>query len=494
MSIFKACDIRGVYGRDLTEETIRRIGRAMGTLLGPKSVVVGGDVRLSTSSLKAALVSGLVESGARVIDIGIVPTPAFYFAKDHLNADAGAMVTASHNPPEHNGLKLVLGPLPITEQELRAVRDLCAKGEFSTETGDVRDANIIPSYISFIHRIAPPRHKRSTSVCRGQDRESRRVSEGSSVDFEIRARSRVGDDAHSSTIILDCGNGCYSEIAPAVFRDFGYRVEELFCTPDGGFPNRHPNSAIAEHLHELRRRVVAEDADLGIAFDGDGDRVSFVDDKGRFLSADKAIIILSRHIMADNPNQKVIYDLKCSSAVAEAVSHAGGIPLPERSGHAFIKARMISEDAAFGGEVSGHYFYRDLRGGDDGLYSALVMADILSGSGKKLSGIADAVPEYVTTPDIRIPFDGDREQIMERIASCFPPEEVSRLDGVKINFGDGWGLARISVTEPAITLRFEAAGEDRLREIVDRFLDPVPEIRTRIGGRGIIHGPSDAEL
>ena len=458
MSIFKACDIRGVYGRDLTEETIHRIGRAMGTLLGPKTVVVGGDVRLSTPSLKAALVSGLVQSGARVIDIGIVPTPAFYFAKDHLNADAGAMVTASHNPPEHNGLKLALGSLPITEDELRTVRDLCEKGEFTTETGDVREENVIPSYISFIHGIAPR-----------------------------------PADAHSSTIILDCGNGCYSEIAPGVFRDFGYRVEELYCTPDGGFPNRHPNSAIAEHLHELRRRVLAEGADLGIAFDGDGDRVSFVDDKGRFLSADKAIIILSRHILADNPNQKVIYDLKCSSVVAEAVSKAGGAAIPERSGHAFIKARMISEDAAFGGEVSGHYFYRELHGGDDGLYTALVMADILRGSGMKLSEIADAVPEYVTTPDIRIPFDGDREQIIERIASRFAPEEVSRLDGVKINFGDGWGLARVSVTEPAITLRFEAVSENRLREIVDQFLDPVPEIRRSSEGRGILRGRSEAD-
>jgi phosphomannomutase/phosphoglucomutase len=458
VSIFKACDIRGVYGRDLTEETIHRIGRAMGTLIGPKSVVVGGDVRLSTPSLKAALVSGLVESGARVIDTGIVPTPAFYFAKDHLNADAGAMVTASHNPPEHNGLKLVLGPLPITEEELRTVRDLSAKGEFTAESGSVREVNIIPSYISFIHRVAPG-----------------------------------GARAHSSTIILDCGNGCYSDIAPGVFRDFGYGIEELFCTPDGGFPNRHPNSAIAEHLHELRRRVLAEGADLGVAFDGDGDRVSFVDDKGRFLSSDKAIIILSRHIPADNPNQKVIYDVKCSSAVAESVSRAGGLPIAERSGHAFIKARMISEDAAFGGELSGHYFYRELHGGDDGLYTALVMADILSGSGNKLSEIADAIPEYATTPDIRIPFDGDREQIIERIASCFPPEEVSRLDGVKINFGDGWGLARVSVTEPAITLRFEAVSENRLREIVDRFLDPVPEIRRISEGRGILRGRSDAE-
>ncbi len=445
MGIFKACDVRGVYGRDLTDETAYRIGRALGTMLDGKSVITGGDVRVSTPALKSALIRGLVESGAPVIDIGIVPTPAFYYAKRHLGADAGVMVTASHNPPEFNGLKLVLGPLPITVEELQSIRDLSDKGGFVNRTGGVREHDIIPSYLSFIQDIAP---------------------------------RPAGE--HSSKIIVDCGNGCYSDLAPDVFRRFGYEVAELFCTPDGAFPNRDPNSAIAGHLTELCRKVPSAGAMLGIAFDGDGDRVSFVDERGRFLSTDKAAVILSRHILVDNGNQKIVYDLKCSSVVPEAISAAGGIPVPERSGHAFIKTRMITDDAAFGAELSGHYFYRELGGGDDGLYSALLMASMLTGSGKSLAELADEVLEYATTPDIRVPYEGDRSEVIERIAGAFPPEAVSRLDGVKVTFAGGWALARVSVTEPVITLRFEAADERRLREIMKDFLDPVAELRYNV--------------
>lgn len=458
MSIFKACDIRGVYGKELTEQKVHSIGRALGTLLIGKSVTVGGDVRISTPILKSALISGLVASGAQVIDIGIVPTPALYFAKRHLHADACVMVTASHNPPEFNGLKLALGPLPITVEELQHIRGLSDKGDFTSGPGGVTECNIIPSYISFIQDIAP---------------------------------KPVG--AHSSKIIVDCGNGCYSEIAPDVFRRFGYRTEELFCAQDGAFPNRNPNSAVAENLHELSDRVRENGAILGVAFDGDGDRVSFMDEQGRFLSSDKAIIILSRHILADNPGNRVIHDLKCSSAVSEAVAQAGGIPIPERSGHAFIKTRMISEDAAFGGELSGHYFYRELGGGDDGLYSALLMASILAETGKTLSFLADEIPEYATTPDIRLPYQGDRHEIIERIASGFSAERVSRLDGVKIDFPDGWGLARVSVTEPVLTFRFEAVDRDRLRDIMKEFLAPVVELRNDVESRSSHGRRTDAD-
>jgi phosphomannomutase / phosphoglucomutase len=456
MSIFKACDIRGVYGRELTDEMVYRIGRSVGTMLGRKSVIVGGDVRTSTPSLKSALIGGLVESGALVIDIGIVPTPAFYFAKRHLDADAGVMVTASHNPPEFNGLKLALGPLPITAEELQRIRDLSEKGEFTSVTGGVRESDIIPSYISFIQSTAP----RPAGV-------------------------------PSSKTIIDCGNGCYSGIAPDVFRRFGYQVEELFCTPDGTFPNRNPNSAVAEHLTALSSKMRGSGAALGIAFDGDGDRVSFVDERGRFLNSDKAIVILSNHILSDNTDQKVIYDLKCSSVVPEAISRARGIPVPERSGHAFIKTRMIAEDAAFGAELSGHYFYRELGGGDDGLYSALLMAGMLTRSGRSLSELADEVPEYATTPDIRVPYEGDRHEVIERIASAFSPDSVSRLDGVRVVFPCGWALARVSVTEPVITLRFEAADEAGLNQIMKDFLDPVAELRYNVESRSFHAGRAE---
>ena len=441
MSFFKACDIRGAYGGDLTDDIVYRIGRALGTLAGGNVVIAGGDVRISTPALKSALTQGLVESGAEILDIGIVPTPAFCFAKHYLKADVGAMITASHNPPEFNGLKLTLGPLPITEDELDLVRRLAESGHFSRGVGSLLTTDIVPAYESFIQSVAP----------------------------------RAAEAASFKTVV-DCGNGCYSELAPAVFRSFGYRTEELFCIPDGAFPNRSPNSAVPENLAALYRKVRDTGAHLGVAFDGDGDRVAFVDDRGRFLASDKAIVILAKHILSNDPGAKVVYDLKCSSVVSEAVTQAAGIPIPERSGHTFIKARMIAEDAAFGGEVSGHYFYRELRGGDDGLYSALLMASILAATGKRLSDLADSIAEYTTTPDIRLPFSGDREQVIARIADHFPADEVSKLDGVKVSFPGGWGLARISVTEPVITLRFEAENGDRLREIVSIFLEPAPEL------------------
>lgn len=445
MGIFKACDVRGIYGEDLTEEIVYRIGRALGTMLAGNSVITGGDVRSSTTALKAELSRGLVESGAEVLDIGIVPTPVFYFARHHLGVEPGVMVTASHNPPEFNGLKIVLGPLPITEDELTAVEDLANSGKFRNGCGSVRTLAIIPSYQSFIHSIA-----------------------------------RVEQGAHLHKVVVDCGNGCNSGLAPDLFRRFGFHIEELYCTPDGIFPNRNPNSADPENLVELIRTVRSSKADVGVAFDGDGDRVAFVDDRGRFLNSDKAIVILARHLLSENPGERVVYDLKCSSVVPESIETAGGTAIPERSGHTFIKTRMIAEDALFGGEISGHYFHRKLGGGDDGIYSALLMANMLVSTGSRLSDLADAIRAYENTPDIRVPYAGNREGVIERLASAFPADRVSRLDGVKITFKGGWALARPSVTEPVITLRFEAETRSRLDEIIGDFLRPAPELEQHV--------------
>ena len=445
MGIFKACDIRGVYGNDLTDEIVYRIGRALGTILAGKSVIVGGDVRRSTPSLKAKVSQGLVESGAEVLDIGIVPTPVFYFARRCLGLEPGVMVTASHNPAEFNGLKIVLGPLPITEDELRRVGDLAERGAFCEGQGSIRALEIIPEYRRFISSVLPAEQQ-----------------------------------AHLVKTVIDCGNGCNSELAPDLFRRFGFHIEELYCTPDGIFPNRNPNSADPGNLDGLIRTVRSAKADVGVAFDGDGDRVAFVDDRGRFLPGDKAIVIMARSLLTAHRGERVVYDLKCSSIVPEAVAEAGGIPLAERSGHTFIRARMISENALFGAEISGHYFYRDLGGGDDGIYSALLMANMLARTGRSLSDLADEVPAYENTPDIRVSFAGNREDLIKRIASAFPAERVSKLDGVRIEFNGGWALARPSVTEPAITFRFEAESRNRLDAIIDEFLRPVPEIESGV--------------
>lgn len=448
MGIFKACDIRGVYGHGLTDDVAYRIGRALGTVFAGRSILVGGDVRLSTPALRARLVDGLLASGAAVTDIGTVPTPAFYFGKRHLGLDAGVMITASHNPSEFNGFKIIPGELPITEDQLEAIRRTVEAGDFRSGDGTLSEADVLPAYRQFIERAVP-----------------------------------TLPGAESFPVVVDCGSGCYSGIAPSVFSRLGYPVATLFDEPDGSFPGRSPNSADPRALGALSRLVMESGARLGVAFDGDGDRVSFIDERGRFLTIDRAIVILSRHVLETGGGGTVVHDLKCSSVVPQSIRMHGGTAVPERSGHTFIKARMIAEDAVFGGELSGHFFYRELRGGDDGLYSALLMVDIVRRSGGSLAALADSVPEFATTPDLRIPIEGDRRSIIERIAEQFPGDRVSRLDGVRVDFGDGWALARASVTEPVITIRFEAQTGERLARIVDEFLRSVPDIRSAVDER-----------
>lgn len=440
MNIFKACDIRGKVPSELDEPSAYKIGRAIGTRLGRKDVLVGGDLRLSTPVLKSALTRGLLDSGCNAIGLGTIPTPTFYFARHILHTDAGVMVTASHNPPEYNGFKITLGSLPITEEELGQVRSIAEHGAFSSGSGRSRQCDALPEYEAFI--VA----------------EGRRLTEGV---------------ASLPTVVVDCGNGSYSEIAPRAFRTLGVPIYPLYCSPDGSFPNRHPNSAIASNLTMLSRTVMQERAHLGVAFDGDGDRVSFADETGTILSADTAIAIFARYLPSGiEHDDAVVLDIKCSLAASEVVRSLGARPLIEKSGHTFIKTRMILENAPFGGEVSGHFFFRQLRGGDDGLYAALLMAAIIARHGP-LSRLAEQVPQYASTPDIRVPCSPD-PALFDGIAAAFPDEQVSRLDGVRVTFIDGWALARPSVTEPAVTLRFEGRDRKALRRIIRQFLAPAP--------------------
>ena len=431
MSIFKACDVRGVYPDELDEEMARRIGRAVATTLGPRTVVVGGDVRLSTPALKGAIIDGLAASGCEAVDIGIVPTPALHFARTKLHATGGVMVTASHNPPQYNGLKIVLGDVPIAEEELAGIASVVERNEFASRKGSSRELDVTAEYEEFV------------------------VSEGRAI--------------------LNC-----VERAPRVLERIGVPYAPLFCEIDGSFPNRSPNSAIAENLGALRERVVAEKADLGVAFDGDGDRVSFVDENGSVLTADQAISIVAKLGGFVASGDKVVLDIKCSSAAGDVVASLGASALMERSGHTFIRARMLRENAAFGGEISGHLFYRQLGGGDDGFFSTLVMAGIVGERGP-LSKLAAGVPEYAITPDLRISMKPDRA-VLDAIAEAFPEDRVSRLDGVRVEFDEGWGLARLSVTEPVITLRFEAKDKAALRRVMNEFLSAVPELKEAVLG------------
>jgi phosphomannomutase/phosphoglucomutase len=447
MSIFKTCDIRGVYEIDLDEGTAYRLGRAVGVRLAGNEVVVGGDVRTSTPTLKEALTSGLERSGAHVIDVGEVPTSAFYYAMRELGARGGVMVTASHNPARYNGFKMMLGELPVEPQDLQDLAREMERDDLPEEPGSRRVENILPRYMD--------------SLC----------------DAFAGQASRY--------VVVDAGNGSMWQVAPEVLRRLGHRVEAIHCTPDGTFAGRDPNPAVPAHIQELRRAVLEAGAELGAAYDGDGDRVIFVDDRGRVQPADRLLVLMIRHLLRHCPGAGVVYDLKSSAVVPEAVAAAGGRPLMERSGHAFIKRRMLAEDAALAGEVSGHYFYREV-GGDDALYATLLLLRVLDETGASLSQAMDTVPAYPGTPDLRIPCPaGTARRALDELLSAFAHRPVDTLDGVRVRFDEGWALARISVTEPLITLRFEAHSHEALREIVAEVRNAAPLLDDIMAGAGV---------
>jgi phosphomannomutase/phosphoglucomutase len=441
MSIFKACDIRGRYGADLTPEVAEQLGLAVGTELAGQVAVVGGDLRPSTEVLKEVLIKGMIAAGCHVIDVGVLPTPAFYFAKDYLQADGGVMVTGSHNPAGDNGFKISLGPWPITEEELASLERRMGIGDFVQRAGSYERFEVIDHYETFIQSKFP-------------------------------AGGRL-------KVVIDAGNGCYARIAPQVLRELGYEVVELYCEPDGRFPGRPPNPAIAANLTTLCETVVRSGADVGAALDGDGDRVVFVDERGRVVESDRSIVLFARYLLGHGPGE-VIYDLKCSTIVQEEVCRAGGFPAMEKSGHAFIKTTLLRRKALLGGEISGHFFFGEL-GRDDGLYATLLMLHILAEEGRGLAALADTVPRYPITPDIRLPCPPEETQIIvQELERSFAQEtgcEISTLDGVRIAWPDGWALIRPSVTEPLITLRFEAHSERRLAHIQEVVVARSPHLK-----------------
>ncbi|HON05933.1 MAG TPA: phosphomannomutase/phosphoglucomutase [Candidatus Ratteibacteria bacterium] len=434
MSIFKACDIRGKYKIELDEGISLNIGKAIGTLMNQKTIVVGGDYRQSTGTLKSALIDGIVWTGCNVIDIGIVPTPVFYFAIGFLSADGGVQITGSHNPPDDNGMKIVTGKIPVSPQDIQEIKQIIDKGLFLQGKGSISCVDVVDDYKKYIKKFF----------------------KGGNL-----------------KIVVDAGNGCFWQIAPQVLRELGYNVVELFCKPDGSFPDRSPNPAVYENLKKLRETVVLSKADFGVAYDGDGDRAIFVDEKGNVVSSDVAIVLYVRYILKKNPSAPVVYDIKCSQIVKDAIESEGGIPIMEKSGHAFIKTTFLKKNAIFAGEASGHYFFREICG-DDGLFATLKMAEIVQNIGA-ISYQTQGISMYATSPDIRMSIkNGD--EILERIRKHYPPRMITLLDGVRIEFDDGWALIRKSVTEPLITMRFEAKDKNRLEEIKNEIFSLIPEI------------------
>jgi len=463
MSIFKACDIRGVFGDDLTPDLFRRLGRGIALMMGEReSVVVGGDFRVSTEELKSALVQGLRENGRAVTDAGLVPTPVVYFAKHRLSSYACAIVTASHNPPQFNGLKFMLDERPVLPEDVARLREYVESDRTDSPTGPMGTVRCAQDIVSAYEEWA----------------------------LDAAGNYLASGPGRPVKVVVDAGNGAFSEIAPRALRAMdGVEVDELFCAPDGRFPNRDPNSALPQHLAALCARVREIGADLGVAFDGDGDRVSFVDESGEALSGDEMFVILMRAAGDRLRGEKIVYDIKCSRVVADEAVRLGAAPLMERSGHAFIKGRMVREGAALGGEVSGHYFYRELHGGDDGLFSAMVGTRLVQGSKRTLGELRRTVPRRFITRDIRLECPRDvAEGLIERLRERFGPEQRNELDGMRVAFPGGWALLRMSITEPKITLRFEGADAASLDAVLAAFLAPLPQIRDKVYAAMREHG------
>ncbi|SMD10436.1 phosphomannomutase/phosphoglucomutase [Sporomusa malonica] len=443
MNIFQACDIRGVAGRELTDVMARRIALAVGVKLTGQKVVVGGDIRLSTPSLQRIMIDGLAESGCQVIDIGTVATPVFYYALKATGATGGVMVTASHNPAQYNGFKLVLGPQPVSEEDVAQIGQMVAINARTQGQGSVRQLPVIADYIE-----------------------------------HTASKARSG----RLKVVVDAGNGATATIAPKLFQRLGYEVIEINCTPDGRFPNHPPNPALAENLTALGEAVRASGAALGIGFDGDGDRVGFVDETGHALDNDDIMVLIAQFYLAREKGA-IIYDAKCSMVVPEEVTKAGGRAIMARAGHTFSKAAFLRENALFAGEISGHFFFREL-GYDDGMFSGLKVCELVADQGS-LAAQVDNIPNYLLTPDIRVPYLGaDKAAVLMQVADKLVNYSPNLIDGVRIEFDDGWGMIRASVTEPLFTLRFEAKSEGRLKEITAILLNALPsDVRVAVSDK-----------
>lgn len=432
--IFREYDIRGVVEIDLTERVVELIGKAFGTYLqrqGGKKVSVGGDVRLSTERFRTSLIKGLTSSGVDVVDIGVVPTPVQYFSLFKLAVDGGVMITGSHNPPEFNGFKMSVGQSSIYGKDIQKLREIIEKEDFLDGSGKVKKLNILSDYIKDI---------------------AKRIS------FKGKVK-----------VVFDCGNGAASLVIEDLMKALGVNAYFMYCDPDGTFPNHHPDPTIEEYITDLREQVLKLKADVGIAFDGDADRIGVIDDRGEIIWGDRLLILFARDVLKEKKGQKIIFEVKCSQALPEAIEAAGGEPIMWKTGHSLLKKKMKETGAIIGGEMSGHLFFADrYHGYDDAIYASARLIELLAKEGKKASELLSDIPKYFTTPEIRLEVGSDQEkfEISKKATQFFKKNyEVIDVDGVRILFGDGWGLVRASNTQPVLVVRFEAKTRERLEEI-----------------------------
>lgn len=443
--IFREYDIRGVADRDLTDEAVLNIGRAYGTFLkrDKKHVMaLGRDCRVSSPRIHQAFLKGVLSTGLHVVDIGLSTTPCLYFAIRYLAMDGGVMITGSHNPPDQNGLKLCIDTASLFGSQIQELRQIIDRQDFGNGEGRVSERPMVDDYREYIEKS-----------------------------FVFKKALKVA---------VDCGNGMTGLFVPQLLKKFGHKVISLYTEPDGRFPNHPADPSEPENLEELIHTVRKEKADVGLAFDGDGDRVGVVDSEGNIIPGDKLMILFSRSLLEDYPGATIIADVKCSNLLFKDIEAHGGRGIMWKTGHSLIKAKMKDESALLAGEMSGHMFFRHRWFGfDSGVYAACRVLEILDREGKKLSDLLADVPFTFATPEIRVPCADDKKfAVVKRAAEDFKKARyhVVDIDGARVEFPDGWGLVRASNTQPVLVTRFEAQSEARLKEIRTLVEDKIREL------------------
>lgn len=444
--IFREYDIRGIAGEDITEEEVFSLGRGIGTYLlgrGRQALTVGRDCRLTSEAYAQQLIAGLAAAGCNVADIGLCPTPVGYFSIRHLQSGGNVMVTASHNPKEYNGFKICCGADSVYGEQIQQIRRIVEQGRFQRGEGAVAQLEILPHYLQYVlDNVA------------------------------LAAPMRIA---------VDAGNGTAGLTALPILRGLGCEVHDLYCDPDGTFPNHEADPTVKENLAELIALVAEKRLDLGIGFDGDGDRIGVVDDTGEIIYGDRLMIIFAREILSRKPGAAFVSEVKCSKAMYDDIESRGGRAVMWKTGHSLIKQKMKEVKAELAGEMSGHMFFADRYFGyDDAVYAACRLLEILSSTGKRISDLLGDVPATFSTPEIRVACPDDVKfdvvaEATERFRRRYP---VIDIDGARVVFEDGWGLVRASNTQPALVLRFEALSEARLDEIRRLVESTLAQIKT----------------
>lgn len=442
-NIFREYDIRGLADKELRTPDVELLGRALATYLirhNGRRICLGRDCRLSGERLHDALLEGMMAAGANVLDIGIVPTPVLYYACRHFQADGGVMITGSHNPSEYNGFKTVSGTGTLYGEAIQQIYKLITDNDFDTDKGSLEQVDAVTPYVGEIA---------------GQ--------------FKFKKKIKV---------VVDAGNGTAGPVAHAVFSRLNVESIELFFDMDGRFPNHHPDPTVLENLEQLQKAVRKHKADLGIAFDGDGDRIGAVDEQGRVVYGDMLLLVFAREILSRKPGSTFIGEVKCSQVLYDKLRELGGNPIMYKTGHSLIKDKMKQEHAELAGEMSGHMFFADrYYGFDDAIYAACRLLEIVAASGEPLSAQLKDMPKTVSTPELRTDCPDDLKfKVISKVAEMMRREHaIVDVDGVRVPFEDGWGLVRASNTQPVLVMRFEACNEEKLtlyqkqmEEVVER--------------------------